>query len=94
MAKKSKKQEKDQKDADNIFSNLNFTDDEMSIAQRIAEEFIRHEDPEEYEEAKKDKDDKVFKDILIDLFNFGKKREIKDKLEQIEKLAKEVRQLM
>jgi len=94
MAKKSKKQKKDKKEAENIFSNLDFTDDEMGVAQRLAEEFIRHEDPEQYEEAKKEKDSKIFKEILTDLFNFGKKREIKDKLEEIDKLVKEVRSLM
>ena len=66
----------------------------MIIAQKLAEEFMRHENPEKYEVAKKEKDTKVFKEILVDLFNFGKKREIKDKLEQIEKLVKEVRALM
>ena len=94
MAKSSKKEQQDKVEAEKILTEVNFTDDEIVIAQKLAEEFMRHENPEEYEVAKKEKDNKLFKDILIDLFNFGKKREIKDKLEQIETLVKEVRALM
>ena len=94
MAKNSKKTQKDKDAAKKILTDVNFADDEMIIAQKLAEEFMRHESPEEYEVAKKEKDTKVFKDILVDLFNFGKKREIKDKLKEIENLVKEVRSLM
>ena len=91
MAKKTSKKEQSMEE---LFSDLDFTDNEMVVAQKIAAEFMRQDDPEQYEELSKEKDSKVFKDILVDLFNFGKKREIKDKLEQIEKLVKEVRALM
>jgi len=94
MAKSYKKEQEDKAEAKKILAEVNFSDDEMAIAQKLAEEFMRHENPEEYKVAKKEKDTKVFKEILIDLFNFGKKRELKDKLEQIEKLVKEVRALM
>ncbi|RZD30710.1 MAG: hypothetical protein CXT77_03880 [uncultured DHVE6 group euryarchaeote] len=94
MAKNSKKEQQDKDEAKKILAEVNFSDDEMAIAQKLAEEFMRHENPEEYEVAKKEKNNKLFKNILVDLFNFGKKREIKDKLEQIEKLVKEVRALM
>jgi len=91
MAKKTSKKEQSMEE---IFSDLDFTDNEMVVAQKIAAEFMRQDDPEKYEEVSKEKDSKVFKDILVDLFNFGKKREIKHKLEQIEKLIKEARELM
>jgi hypothetical protein len=94
MAKGSKKEQQDKDEAKKILAEVNFSDDEMAIAQKLAEEFMRHKNPEEYAVAKKEKDNKVFKDILVDLFNFGKKREIKDKLEQIDNLVKEVRSLM
>ncbi len=94
MAKKKVKKEQDEQSLEELFSDLDFTDDEMIVAQKIAAEYMRHDDPEQYEEAKKTKDDKVFKNILADLFNFGKKRELRHKLEQIEKLIKEARELM
>ncbi len=96
MAKKTSKKVKQKKEQsmEELFSDLDFTDNEMVVAQKIAAEFMRQEDPEQYEEASKEKDSKVFKEILIDLFNFGKKRELRHKLEQIEKLVKEEQKLI
>jgi len=96
MAKKKTKkaQEEKEQSLEELFSDLDFTDDEMAVAQKIAAEFMRHDDPEQYEEVSKEQDSKVFKGILADLFNFGKKRELRHKLEQIEQLIKEARELM
>lgn len=96
MAKKKTKKAQAEKEQslEEIFSDLDFTDDEMAVAQKIAAEFMRHDDPEQYEEVSKEQDGKVFKGILVDLFNFGKKRELRHKLEQIEKLVKEAQELM
>ena len=65
MAKKTSKKEQSMEE---IFSDLDFTDNEMVVAQKIAAEFMRQDDPEKYEEVSKEKDSKVFKDILVDLF--------------------------
>ncbi|MDP6845591.1 MAG: hypothetical protein QF460_01350 [Candidatus Nanoarchaeia archaeon] len=96
MAKRTSKKKPVEKEQsmEELFSDLDFTDDEMVVAQKIAAEFMRQDDPEQYEEVSKEKDGKVFKDILVDLFNFGKKRELRHKLEQIEKLVKEAQELM
>ena len=96
MAKKTSKRVKQEKEKsmEELFSDLDFTDNEMVVAQKIAAEFMRQDDPKQYEEVSKEKDSKVFKDILVDLFNFGKKRELRHKLEQIEKLVKEAQKLM
>ena len=61
MAKSSKKEQQDKVEAEKILTEVNFTDDEMVIAQKLAEEFMRHENPEEYEVAKKEKDNNVNK---------------------------------
>ena len=48
MAKNSKKEQQDKDEAKKILAEVNFSDDEMAIAQKLAEEFMRHENPEEY----------------------------------------------
>tara|TARA_Y100000310_G_C20013353_1_gene503972 strand:- start:31 stop:330 length:300 start_codon:yes stop_codon:yes gene_type:complete len=92
----SKDKKQTQLEVEEAFEELpfDFSEEDMRVAEKIAEEVMRHDDPEKYEKAKKEKNEKIFKEILLDLFNFGKKREIRYKLEQIEQLSTEIRKLL